>query len=167
MSTQTDLSMDVVGAEGFVEGTVEGTVAGAIEAETHNEAIHVVTRDRLPGEDHPHHAVSAISMFPVAEDEDVETVVTFLANAVALFQTIALHLLHLVVHAAHPRQIDQERHHAVDRDDLLQLVAPDLRLAAFEGRHHHDIEGEDKGHGLPATIIEDYLGIHHDLSLHQ
>lgn len=149
------------------EGSVEVIAAGGTEAETTTEANHVVIQDRLRGEGRHHHVANAMSMFRVAEDGDVEIVVTILANAVALFRTIAPYLLHLVVRAAHPRQIDHKRRHAVDHDDLLQLIAPDLHLAALEGPRHPELEGEDKGHGLPAMTTGDYPGILHDLSPHQ
>ncbi|KAH9879042.1 hypothetical protein J1614_002477 [Plenodomus biglobosus] len=119
--------------------------------------------DRLQDGDHHHHVANATSIFLATEDIHVGDVVTTLASAVAHPQTTALCLLHLVVHVAHPRQIDHEHRHDADRDDRLLSTGPDRHLAVRDVPLHHDLEDGETGHGLPATTAGDYSGILLDL----
>ncbi|CBX95634.1 hypothetical protein IAQ61_004460 [Plenodomus lingam] len=155
-NVQTDQS--VVAAE--VEASVEATEEGEAEEETLIEDRRDVIRDRLQGGDRRHRVANVTSTFPVVEVIHVEDVVLLLASAVAHVQAIAPCLLHLVVHAAHPRQIDHEHRHDAAHDRPLPTV-PDHHLAVRDVLH--DLGDGETGHGPPATTAGGYPGILRDL----
>lgn len=85
-----------------------------------------------------------------------------LVNAAALPRLVVHHLHHLVVHDAHPRQIDRELLHAA-ADDLLLPNGPEPHLAVHDAHLHHDLSSDENGLGPQATTVEGYPDMHHDL----